>query len=221
MLALAHDADVLLRDEAGRASLRLQRRTLLTLLVLCGAMYGAIMGSYGGLAGDRSLQVLISATKVPLLLLATFALALPSFFVLNTSLGVRSDFGAVLRALVGAQAGLTIVLAALAPYTAFWYASFTGYRSAILFNGVMFAVASLAGQWQLRRAYRPLITGNPRHRLLLRSWLALYVFVGIQMAWVLRPFIGDPNAPAQFFRSGAWGNAYVVVARLIWSAITR
>ena len=226
MLALTHYADVLLRDARGCATVQLPRRILLALLVLCGAAYGAVMGSYGGwgsfigLRSERGLQILISATKVPLLLLATFALALPSFFVLNTLLGVRRDFGAVLRALVGAQAALTIVLVALAPYTAFWYASFTDYQSAILFNGVMFAVASLGGQWHLRRAYRPLIERSPRHRVLLRGWLVLYVFVGIQMAWVLRPFIGDPAAPAQFFRAGAWGNAYVVVARLIWGAIT-
>jgi len=221
MLTLVHCADALLRGVPADTRPLVRRRTLLALLVSCGAIYGAVMGSYGGFAGDRALQVLISASKVPLLLLATFALALPSFFVLNTLLGVRGDFDAVVRALVGAQAALTIVLAALAPYTVFWYVSFTGYQPAILFNGVMFAVASLAGQWQLRRAYRPLIARNRRHRVLLRSWLVLYVFVGIQMAWVLRPFIGDPGSPAQFFRAGAWGNAYVVVARLVWDVLAR
>jgi hypothetical protein len=35
------------------------------------------------------------------------------------------------------------------------------------------------------------------------------------MAWVLRPFVGDPNQPTHFFREGAWGNAYVEVARMI------
>ena len=29
---------------------------------------------------------------------------------------------------------------------------------------------------------------------MLRTWLVIYVFVGIQMGWVLRPFIGDPAA---------------------------
>jgi len=221
MLTLARDVNALLRHESGRVAAPVRRRTLLMLLVLCGALYGAVMGSYGGFAGDRGLQVLISASKVPLLLLATFVIALPSFFVLNTLLGVRADFETVLRALVAAQASLTVVLAALAPYTGLWYVSFDEYRPAILFNGVMFALASLAGQWHLRRAYRLLIARNPRHRLLLRSWLVLYVFVGIQMAWVLRPFIGSPQAPAQFFRSGAWGNAYVVVARMIWDVVTR
>jgi hypothetical protein len=179
------------------------------------------MGSFGGFAPERLWQVLYSAAKVPLLLLAAFCISLPSFFVLNTLLGLRDDFAEVLHALVSAQGGLTVVLLALAPYTAFWYVSFAGYQPAILFNGVMFAVASLAGQWHLRRSYRPLIARQPRHRLLLRVWLLLYVFVGIQVAWVLRPFVGDPNLPPQFVRAGAWGNAYVVVIRLVWDVLTR
>jgi hypothetical protein len=73
----------------------------------------------------------------------------------------------------------------------------------------------------LRRSYRPLIARQPRHRLLLVCWLVLYAFVGVQMAWVLRPFIGSPGTPVQFFRTDAWGNAYLVVGRMIWDALTR
>jgi len=48
--------------------------------------------------------------------------------------------------------------------------------------------------------------------------MVVFGLVGVQMGWVLRPFIGAPNSPLQFFRERAWGdrNAYVVVARLIW-----
>jgi hypothetical protein len=62
---------------------------------------------------------------------------------------------------------------------------------------------------------------SPRHRLLLRAWFFLYAFVGIQMGWVLRPFIGDPHLPVAFFRSEAWGNAYVIVGKLVVNAIGR
>ncbi len=228
-LGPAAQTDALLRGSATGPRLH----TLFLLLVLCGGVYGAVMGSYGvvlafdpppggaALAGGRGWQVLISASKVPLLLLATFFLALPSFFVLNTLLGVRADFPRVLRALVAAQTGLTVVLVALAPYTALWYFSFADYRPAILFNGIMFGLASFAGQWHLRRAYRPLIARNSRHRLLLRGWLVLYIFVGIQMGWVLRPFIGEPTRAPQFFRQEAWGNAYVVVARMLWETFAK
>jgi hypothetical protein len=183
--------------------------------------YGAVMGTFGGVAGDRLWQVMFSAVKLPLLLAGAFLLGLPTFFVLNSLAGVRSDFGAVLRALVASQAGLAVVLGALAPYTALWYATSADYQAATLFNALMFAVASAAAQALLRRAYRPLIARHPAHRRLLRLWLLLYAFVGIQLAWVLRPFIGTPGAPVRFFREDAWGNAYVVVAQLVWGVLTR
>jgi hypothetical protein len=217
MYGLARNADALLRDAVPAAAL--SRRSLLLLMVVCGSVYGGTMGAYGGLVGDRLPQVLFSAVKVPLLLLATFALSVPSFFVLNTLFGLRADFGRVLRALIAGQATLTIVLAAFAPYTAFWYICFRDHRVAVLFNGVIFASASFAGQWHLRRRYRCLAARDRRHRILLRVWLVIYVFVGVQMGWVLRPFVGGPSLPPQFLREGAWSNAYVAVGRLIWDVL--
>jgi hypothetical protein len=156
---------------------------------------------------------------VPFLMISTFLLSLPSFFVLNTLLGLRDDFPRVVRALISTQAGLTVILSALAPFTAFWYISGSDYEPAILFNGMMFAVASFSAQWMLRREYAPLIRSNPRQRWMLRTWIIIYIFVGIQMGWVLRPFIGNPRAPVQFFREGSWSNAYVFVLQTIWDVL--
>lgn len=189
-------------------------------IILFGLLYGAVMGTFGGVAGERWQQVVFSALKVPLLLMVTFAIGLPSFFVLNTLLGVRDDFGEALGALVRTQAALTLILASLAPYTALWYLSSGNYQAAILFNGAMFAIASFAAQIVLRRLYQPLIARQPRHRALLRLWLILFVFIGIQMAWVLRPFVGDPDLPTTFFRQGSWSNAYVAIARMFWDLIS-
>lgn len=197
-------------------------RALGVCVLTFGFLYGTAMGSYGGLGGERIWQLLYSGLKVPVLLLATFLIGLPNFFVLNTLFGLRRDFREALRALVAAQAGVAIVLASCAPLTLFWYASFADYASALLFNGLIFAVASFAGQHLLRGYYRPLILRNPRHGPLLWTWLGLYVFIGIQMGWIMRPFVGAPSAPVQFFRTGGdWENAYVVVARLICSALWR
>ena len=203
--------------EGGRDAPRLLR--LGALLAAFGMLYGAVMGSYGGWSGERLLQVLYSAVKVPLLLLATFALNLPSFFVLNTVAGLREDFGRPLRAMAAAQCGLTIILASLAPLTVVWYVSFEDYPGAVLFNGVMFGGATLLAQGLLRRCYRDLVRRNSRHRWMLRAWVILYAFVGIQMGWVLRPFIGAPGVPPTFFRPGAWGNAYEVVWATLVAAL--
>ena len=192
---------------------------LILLVLIFGLFYGAVMGSFGGITGERALQVLYSALKVPMLLLVTFLISLPSFFVINTLMGLRQDFAQATGALISAQAGLTIILASLSPMTALWYASTPDYHSAVVFNGVMFAVASLGAQTILRRLYKPLIARNARHRTLLRLWVIIYTFVAVQMAWVLRPFVGDPDSPTSFFRPEAWGNAWEVIGRLIWDVL--
>jgi hypothetical protein len=220
MTRLLLQADAVLRGRhRGPATSAPSLRLLLGLIVAFGLAYGGVMGTFGGVSGERAWQVFYSAAKVPLLLLATFVLSLPSFFVLNTILGLRDDFPQVLRALTATQAGLTIILASLAPLTILWYLSSADYQAAILFNGLMFGVASVSAQWLLRRDYRPLILRVPRHRWMLRLWLVIYAFVGIQMGWVLRPFVGDPVARVQFFRQESWGNAYVVVLRMIWDQL--
>ena len=82
-------------------------------------------------------------------------------------------------------------------------------------TGLVFAVASFSAQCLLRREYRPLIARQPSHRGMLRTWIVIYVFVGIQMGWVLRPFVGSPTARVEFFREDSWSNAYVAVAEMI------
>lgn len=221
MTTLLTHSDALLRGrpfaEDRSAAGRLLR--LLQILVLFGFLYGAVMGAYGGFAGERAWQLVYSGVKVPLLLLVSFLLALPSFFVINSMFGLRGDFGRVLHALIGAQVGLTLVLAALAPFTIFWYVHAPAYNLAILFNAAMFAAATFAAHWMLRRSYRLLIARSRHHRTMLRIWMVLYPFVAIQMAWVLRPFIGTPDRPTTFFREEAWGNAYVELAQIVTRAL--
>ena len=188
-------------------------------ILVFGMFYGAVMGAFGGIWGERLWQAVYSALKVPLLLLGTSLIAWPSFLVLNTLVGLRRDFARATTALMATQAGLAIVLASLAPLTLVSYAASGNYADAVRFNGMMFAVACFAGQWLLRDHYRLLIERDARHRWMFWIWLALFIFVAIQMAWVLRPFVGDPNAPVEFFRREKWGNAYLVVARLIYDAV--
>lgn len=190
-------------------------RWLVLMILAFGAFYGAAMGTFTLDPPERWLQVLYSATKVPLLLLATTALCLPAFFAINTVLGLRDDLRPAVQAILAGQAALGITLAGLAPLTHFWYWCETSYRSALLFNTGIFTLATLGGQVVIRRYYGELIRRNALHRVALASWLALYAFVGIQMGWILRPFVGVPDAPTSFFRDEPFSNAYVFVFRLI------
>ncbi len=224
MPGVFHSTDAFLRQSSwtGRdGEARQPFAFLVGVLLAFGCVYGAAMGSFGGVLGERFWQVAYSAIKVPLLLGVTFSLSLPSFYVLNALFGLSEDFPRVVRALIATQAGVAIILASLSPYTLFWYASSADYTLAVLFNGLMFGTASVAGQAMLFVFYRRLIARNRRHRWMLRTWLVLYAFVGIQMGWVLRPFIGNPNQPTRFFREESWGNAYEVIFQLVAAQFSR
>lgn len=190
-------------------------RDVVLMIATSGVMYGAAMGC----SGARPHQIVYSAMKLPLLLAVAFLISLPSFFVINTVVGVRHDFGRVVSALLASQAVLTVTLCSLAPLTVFWYASSRNHEWNLLFNGIVFAIASGAGQIVLRRHYAPLIAEAPVHARLLKLWLLIYAVVGIQTAWVLRPFIGDPTRATQFLRDDPWTNAYVWLARMIGRTI--
>lgn len=186
------------------------------MIVAFAPIYGAVMGSYELDSTERLWQVAFSAVKAPLLLFASGTLCLLPYFIINTIAGLRDDFRASIHAILAGQAGLSITLAALSPLTRFWYFTESSYRAALLFNAGMFTLATIAGHIVTLRYYGVLIRRNRRHRVMLYLWICLYAFVGIQMGWLLRPFIGSPNMPVSFLRENAFTNAYVVVSGLIF-----
>ncbi len=186
----------------------------LLVVMLCGGAYGAVMASYSGMAGDRLLMLLYGAVKVPLLFMSTMFIAVPFFYVLNVLLGAGDDFPDVWSGLVDYQLCVALQLAALAPVTAFLNVTYGDYHVAQGWNTLLFGAAA----WNARRAlvecYRPLQARRSVHAWLAKGWFVLYAFVGVQMGWDLRPFVGHPGMPVSFFREDI-GNAYIEVARVL------
>lgn len=202
---IAFAAERLLR---GDTDVTPTRRECLVLGIGGSATVGLALG---GSSGEVALAI-FAAIKVPLLLALATALCLPSFFVVNTVLGLRDDFGAACRGLLAAQATLGLALGALAPAVVWMSLTVFDPYVLTLLDALVFAVATWAAQQVLRRHYRPLIARDARHRLALRGWLVLYGFAGVQMAWILRPFRGTEGFPVQFLRPEAFEqNAYVVL----------
>ena len=84
-------------DLSGADGEILTGRQVTWLVIVCGVFYGAGMGAYAYIVGQRTLweqlpQMFYSSIKVPLLIGVTMMVALPSFFILNTLLGLRDDF---------------------------------------------------------------------------------------------------------------------------------
>ena len=49
-----------------------------------------------------------------------------------------------------------------------------------------------------------------RAKTVFNIWVIVFALVGAQMSWVLRPFIGHPERPFEFFRARA-GNFFMAV----------
>ena len=207
-------------DELLRAALRpgaasISPRTLAKAMILGGALQGASMGAFAFLNGGSAAFILISALKVPLFLGLGAALMLPALYVLYALFGLGDEFGVALRALIGGQAAFALILASLSPLTLVFYVSGATYRGALGFNVGLFALAALLAQNTIRGRVRLLWQRDARHSKLLLIGFGLWAFVAIQLGWNLRPFVGNPDAPAQFLRPDAFTNAYFALWRLL------
>lgn len=180
--------------------------------VVIGVAGCALAGAALGASSGDIRMAMFAAIKVPLLVALTAGMCLPSFYVVNTVLGLRDDFALACRGLLAAQATFGLMLGALSPMLVFLGASVADPYAVTLLDALQFAAATWAAQQVLKRHYQPLIARDGRHRLALRGWLVLFAFTGVQLAWVLRPFRGTEGFPVQFLRPEAFEqNAYMVL----------
>ena len=182
--------------------------SLLTLLVLC-AFYGASAGAYAG-----PVQSLSAAIKLPVLFLGTLAICFPGFFVIQVLVGSRLRLAQVLALTTGALALSAIVLAAIVPVALFFLLTGANYHFLELLHVAIVLGSGLVGMAALHEGLAFACEKRgvyPRRAMtIMQVWAVLFAFVGIQMAWNLRPFVGDREVPFQVFRHYE-GNFYTGV----------
>ena len=159
----------------------------LSILVLSAA-YGATMGIYSG-----GLQILYSALKVPLLLLLALYLTVPSYHVLYSLLGGKQSLGQTVMHLLFGFTIMSTVLIAMVPVNLFFIITTTNSSTAHAFTALLnIAIFALGGFFALTyfiKGVKALFgehSENWRPAFLLGS--VILMFVGTQLAWVLRPF---------------------------------
>ena len=177
--------------------------------------YGLVMGSYQLTAHDGWKQAVASAIKVPCLFLLTLVICLPTLYVVSALLGSGLSLRQLLGILTASFLVTTVLLAAFAPIIAFFMLSARHYVFIKLLNVAFFTIAAGTGMAVIGSAMKSL--GNQDlagYKTLLRFWFLIYAFVGTQMAWILRPFVGHPDLGFSAFRQ-LGGNFYTDVLRSI------
>ena len=151
------------------------------------AVYGATMGFYAG-----GLQIVYDAIKIPLLLLISVYITVPSYYVLSSLLGGKISFRQMVVLLLSGLTVMSVVLVALVPVNLFFIfttanATYTTYAFLVLLNTVIFALAGLFALAFLLKGFSTVYSGS--------EWIfaflvgsVIFMFVGTQLAWVLRPY---------------------------------
>jgi hypothetical protein len=170
------------------------------------ALYGAVMGSTHSLW-----QVLSSAVKLPLLFLATLVVCSPTLYFFNLIFGSNQSLTQNFSLILTAITVTAVLLLSFAPIVLFFLLTTSHYQFFKLLNVGVFAISGLVGVRFLSRGMR-VVSGSGRELAraranVIRLWILVYAFVGSQMAWTLRPFIGAPAMGFELFRQ-LGGNFY-------------
>lgn len=186
--------------------LRAKLRAMLLSSIAFFALYGAVMGSTHSLW-----QALSSAAKLPVLFLATLFVCAPTLYFFNVLFGSNQNLTQNVALILTAITVTAVILLSFAPITLFFLLTTSQYQFFKLLNVAIFSVAGVMGVVFLAQGMRIVSAGSDGsargRRRVLQLWMFLYAFVGSQMAWTIRPFIGAPSMQFELFRQ-LGGNFY-------------
>ena len=208
------ETDYMGLQQLGASAVKVPALFFLTLLVTAPSLYvfNALVGSR--LSFGAVMRLLIAALGVMMALLASFGPIVVFFSVSTTSYAFMVLLNVVLFAISGIL-GLRFLLQTLhrlsivqswepqppapAPAPPSEYSSQAGGTPppVPLPGTEIYPPPSELGA--LDRLSRQTIP--PAVRNVFQIWVLVFGLVGAQMSWILRPFIGTPNAPFTFFRA--------------------
>jgi hypothetical protein len=218
-----HEIITLLRGDLESIATWLERwHTRRFALHLAVIVFGA--GLYGGAMGwwRDPRQALYVAIKFPLIiLLTTMGNALINGMLaplLGLNIPFRQSFLAILMsftiaaAILGAFSPLILFMVWNAPDLVSKGLSGSAYNFILLAHVSVITFAGMTGNVRLFQTLARLGCSRAVAFRVLVVWLAGNLFLGSQLSWILRPFIGAPDLPVEFLRKTAFhGNFFEAV----------
>lgn len=213
---------VLLRGEpaslqAGIEKLRARQVALYLAIIVVGAgCFGATIGCW-----RAPLQAGFTAIKFPLaILLTTLGNALLNS-LLAPLFGLNLRFHQSLQAVLMSGTIACAILGAFSPLLWFmiWntpanvsQATSAAYNGVLITQTLIIAFAGIAANVRLFQLLQHYSSSRAGALKVLFGWLAGNLFLGSQLCWIMRPFVGAPELPVEFFRPDAFrGNFYEAV----------
>jgi hypothetical protein len=224
---LLRDRDSLIDEVFEGRNLNDHLRTFFVATVILSAFYGLSMGVAGFRVsvGVGPMQMVSSALKVPILFLLSTLVCFPVLYIVQVLMGARLAFSQTLALILMALTLNSILLASCAPVAFFFVLTGSSHHFIKLLHVAIFG---FAGIWSMMSLWQGLRTMCEKSNLypplavkILKVWILVFAFVGTQMAWSLRPFVGSPELGFSLFReqegnfyTGVWVSVRELVSRL-------
>jgi hypothetical protein len=154
--------------------------------------------------------------KLPLVTVGTLVLCVPAFYAIVAVFGRPWSLRAAVSIMLVAGARFSLVLLAATPVVWLSVSLGASYDAVKLLAALAYALAGLAALGLILRGLGP----GPGRLATVVTFVGVFLLVGGQSAWILRPYIGTPGSDeiTLFTREHEGGLAYqlcVSVGRLL------
>jgi hypothetical protein len=204
-----HSNDAFYEKITDEKQLRSGIKSHLILVILFSMIYGGIMGSYNSLP-----QAVSSAIKMPALILLIILVCFPAFYVIQTVLGSRLSLSQMISIILTGFVFMTCIMVSFSTIVIFFMITGDNYHFIKLIHVLIIITAGFFGMRAIVEALKYSCDKKsiyPKTGVyVFRVWIFILAFVGAQLSWSLRPFVGDKNAEFEIFRE-KYGNFYVDV----------
>ena len=187
------------------------RLILTQLLIIClfAFLYGIVMGSY-----HSFIQSLVAGVKVIILFLSTVILCFPSFFIIQQVLGSKMSFRQMTMIVLSGVVLTATIALSFAPIVIVFQVTGGNYHFLQLLHVAIFIFAGIFGMKLMIDALKYACDQKNIYPQIgvtvFRIWVIILAFVGIQLAWNLRPFLCEKNEEFKWFRKYE-GNFYTAI----------
>jgi len=181
------------------------------LLIICllTFLYGVVMGSY-----HSFLQSIVAGLKITFLFLCSIIICFPSFFVIQQVLGSKMTLKQMVLVVLSGFVLTSAIAFSFAPIIILFQITGGNYHFLQLLHVAIYLFSGIFGMRLMIEALKfacekkdiyPRIGVN-----VFRIWIIILAFVGIQLAWNLRPFLCNKDEEFKLFRKYE-GNFYTAI----------
>jgi len=147
----------------------------------------------------------------------------PAFFIIQYALGSKLKFCQMFMIILSGFVITGLIMLSFSPIVIFFLITGCNYSFLKLLHVAIFGLSGIFGMKTILDALRFSCEKKNVYPkigvVVFRFWILILAFVGMQLAWNLRPFVGSRGLPFELFRKRE-GNFYIAVIQSVGDLVS-